>query len=59
MNENIRTDEKGKRYAWVDTSVSQTTVKQRKHGHYYKDVSNLDFIDIYAVLKLFNVTDRD
>ena len=31
--------------------------QNRKHGHYFKDVSNLDFIDVYAVLKLFGVTD--
>lgn len=29
----------------------------RKHSHYFKDVSTLDTIDVYRVLKLFNVTD--
>lgn len=29
----------------------------RQHHHYFKDVSNLDEIDVYMVLKLFNVTD--
>ena len=29
----------------------------RKHRHYFKDVSNIDEIDVYAVLKLFEVTD--
>ena len=29
----------------------------RKHSHYFKNVSKLDFIDVYAVLKLFDVTD--
>ena len=29
----------------------------RKHRHYFKDVSNIDEIDVYAVLKLFDVTD--
>jgi hypothetical protein len=29
----------------------------KKHNHYFKDVSNLDEIDVYMVLKLFNVTD--
>lgn len=29
----------------------------REHGHYYKDVSGLNIIDPYMVLKLFNVTD--
>lgn len=27
------------------------------HNHYFKDVSNLDKIDVYQVLRLFNVTD--
>ena len=29
----------------------------KKHNHYFKDVSNLDYIDVYRTLKLFNVTD--
>ena len=29
----------------------------RKHSHYFKDVSNIAEIDVYAVLKLFDVTD--
>ena len=28
-----------------------------KHSHYFKDVSTLLTIDVYRVLKLFNVTD--
>lgn len=28
-----------------------------KHHHYFKDVSNIAEIDVYAVLKLFDVTD--
>lgn len=28
-----------------------------KHNHYYKDVSNLEYIDIYRVLSLYNVID--
>lgn len=28
-----------------------------EHQHYYKDVSHLNTIDVYRVLKLFNVTD--
>lgn len=27
------------------------------HEHYFKDVSNLKEIDVYRVLRLFNVTD--
>lgn len=29
----------------------------RKHRHYFKDASNIAEIDVYAVLKLFDVTD--
>ena len=29
----------------------------RKHNHYFKDVRHLDYIDVYRVLELFNVTD--
>lgn len=29
----------------------------RQHSHYFKDVSSLNEIDVYMVLKLFNVTD--
>lgn len=28
-----------------------------KHSHYFKDVRNLETIDVYRVLSLFNVTD--
>jgi hypothetical protein len=31
--------------------------KVRKHRHYFKDVSNIAEIDVYTVLKLFDVTD--
>jgi len=30
---------------------------ERKHNHYYKDVSLLKVVDVYRVLALFNVTD--
>ena len=29
----------------------------KKHTHYYKDVSNLDYVDVYRVLSLFGATD--
>lgn len=32
-------------------------VVRTKHSHYYKDVRTLEFIDVYRVLALFNVTD--
>jgi hypothetical protein len=37
--------------------AAQMRVVKQKHSHYYKDVSTLDFIDVYRVLHLFNVTD--
>lgn len=30
---------------------------EKNHSHYFKDVSNLLEIDVYRVLKLFDVTD--
>ena len=30
---------------------------QRKHNHYFKDVQHLQYVDVYRVLSLFNVTD--
>lgn len=29
----------------------------KKHAHYYKNVSNLDWIDVYRVIDLFGVKD--
>lgn len=29
----------------------------RKHNHYFKNVQHLNDLDVYRVLKLFNVTD--
>lgn len=34
-----------------------TMTTDRKHNHYFKDVSKLDTVDVYRVLHLFNVTD--
>jgi len=30
---------------------------EKKHQHYFKDVSNLEYVDIYRVLKLWEVSD--
>lgn len=30
---------------------------ESKHTHYYKDVRHLEYIDVYRVCDLFNVTD--
>jgi hypothetical protein len=32
-------------------------VDEKKHNHYFKDVSNLKYIDVYRILSLYNVTD--
>lgn len=44
---------------WQRSETENTSVEQsaRKHIHYFKDVSQLDVIDVYDVLKLFEVTD--
>lgn len=34
-----------------------TSTNEKKHSHYFKDVSKLDKIDVYSVLALFEVTD--
>lgn len=31
--------------------------EQKKYNHYFKDVSNLNYIDIYRVLSIWNVAD--
>ena len=32
-------------------------MQDRKHNHYFKDVQRLQYVDVYRVLSLFNVTD--
>ena len=41
----------------VARSIEEARVEERKHSHYFKDVSGVDQIDVYAVLRLFEVTD--
>lgn len=31
-------------------------MEQRKHNHYFKDVSHLKTVDVYRILELFNVS---
>lgn len=38
-------------------SEEMKSLNSEKHSHYFKDVSNLLEIDVYRVLKLFDVTD--
>lgn len=39
-----------------ETGVPTMPVRS-KHNHYHKDVSRYDYVDVYRVLTLFNVTD--
>lgn len=41
----------------VELSEKGTVISDKKHSHYYKDVSNLDEIDVYKVCELFEVDD--
>jgi len=41
----------------IDGIVASIKTKDKKHSHYFKDVSHLDTIDVYRVLDLFQVTD--
>lgn len=46
--------------SWVAKAALESAglVKgSRKHNHYYKDVSKLDYVDVYRVLELFGVID--
>lgn len=40
-----------------DSVVGAEYLSKKKHSHYFKDVSNLLELDVYRVLKLFDVTD--
>ena len=39
---------------YVDVGPVESTPK---HSHYYRDVSDLSAIDVYRLIRLFNVTD--
>lgn len=41
----------------VNHPIEDQGIDARAHNHYYKDVRHLDYIDVYRVLELFNVTD--
>ena len=38
---------------WAHVSVSA----REAHPHYHKDVRHIEYVDVYRVLQLFNVTD--
>ena len=40
-----------------DCAAMDLSSMERKHSHYFKDVSSVDQIDVYSVLRLFEVTD--
>jgi hypothetical protein len=37
------------------TPETQTQDSEKKHSHYFKDVSNFDYIDVYRVIDLFKI----
>lgn len=41
----------------AQSAYTMPTLPTKKHNHYYKDVSKLEYIDVYRVLGLFSVTD--
>lgn len=41
---------------WSDKGMNPSLDK-RAHNHYFKNVSKLEYIDVYRVLSLFSVTD--
>lgn len=49
-------------FAWMFSEKGFGTKKEKtgnKNGHYYKDVTKYKQLDVYRVLKLFNVTDQN
>ena len=41
-----------------DLDKKRNSPEEKKHSHYFKDVSKLQTIDVYRVLELFGVTDQ-
>lgn len=57
---NMVNQEQGEPFLTPETTLNDqyAEIEQvRKHRHYFKDVSNIAEIDVYAVLRLFDVTD--
>lgn len=57
QREKIEVEDKKLDIKKVMAEAEMFDASNREHGHYYKDVSGLNIIDPYMVLKLFNVTD--
>lgn len=49
---------KNQRIEKMVESMSVRHVTQRKHAHYFKPVAGFSEVDIYRVLRMFNVTDQ-
>lgn len=39
------------------TNMKNIESTPKKHSHYYKSVSKLEYVDVYRILSLYNVTD--
>lgn len=66
FNNNIDNVDWNKKYDWsvkIDKTLPTATdfmsafKPEKKHSHYYKDVSHLNEIDVYRVIELFEVVD--
>jgi hypothetical protein len=45
----------------IESMIAKTTVRhviRRKHAHYFKPVAGFCEVDVYRVLRMFNVTDQ-
>lgn len=57
QREKVEVEDKKLDMKKVMAEAEMFDASNREHGHYYKDVSNLNIIDPYMVLKLFDVKD--
>lgn len=44
-------------YFSIYKHVANDEKKERKHSHYFKDVKDLDEVDVYAVCEIFGIDD--
>jgi hypothetical protein len=45
------------KYRYWIPETEETTEDTRKHNHYFKDVSHLDYIDVYRIIDLYKIQD--
>lgn len=58
INDKVASTEEFRKESIVDKLADLPELKiSGSHSHYFKDVSDIDSIDVYEVLKRFNVTD--